>query len=871
VAINKNKIVELAQRLTAKGQFEKAIAEYQKLLKSDPGDIRTWLKVGDLYTRMGVRKEATETYLRVAEQYTKSGFHLKAIAVYKQILKLDPALFDVRRFLANSYMQLGLTSEALIQLEQLVDAYQRTNREDQLVEVLLQMGEIDPQNIATRLRIAEYLSKENRNDEAVKHFALACEELKKQGRIEDFLKVAERLLYHDSSQTDLTLETASLYLDRGKHKQALAKLQVCFVKNPRDLRTLELLAHAFQGLGQPDKAVSVYKEMSLLLVGPKNDLKRKEILETILALDPRNEAALNQMGRISTPEPKPMVSRQEAAIQGMAGVVDLPIPVRRQEGEISQVEEISQIEEISEIEEVSRVEEISEDDSAPSVQLSEEEIERRAAEIIAETDVLIKYGLLERAIDHLNQVFKIDTYNIDARERMKDLLLESGNVNEAISQLFFLVNIFHDSQPEGAVYYLHEILRIDPSNAKARKTLGELGGIMPEELDEASEEQGLGKQREQRDLKVIKEEEQVVIEGKPRKTAAKVFEKRGMKEAPSIPAVLFGSSSSIPNGPDEPEVGNEEIEAEEDMISDLTEDQVYSSIKEDSEVVAAGFDTSFSNLKSPEAPEFDPSKPLIDESSTSVTLKDLSDQIEDNVARSTGDFEEVKFEELSDRFPAAEDASGGEQPDIQDDLDEMAFFMEQGLVGEATQILDDLAAKYPDDPRVADAKRMIEQYDESEDADQEGEDASDGVVSRYQMDEQEEISEDDFSTHYDLGIAYKDMGLFDDAIQEFKIASGDPERTASAKMMIGMCYNCLERNEDAVEVFKEGLACQKLEQKHELGLLYELGVTFQMMGKRKSALACFKKISKIDPEFTDVPARIKALTRSVAASRKHDA
>ena len=42
MAINKNKIVEQAQRLTAKGQFEKAIAEYQKLVKSDPADPSTW-------------------------------------------------------------------------------------------------------------------------------------------------------------------------------------------------------------------------------------------------------------------------------------------------------------------------------------------------------------------------------------------------------------------------------------------------------------------------------------------------------------------------------------------------------------------------------------------------------------------------------------------------------------------------------------------------------------------------------------------------------------------------------------------------------------------------------------------------------------
>ena len=95
MSVNKNKITAQAQKYTAKGQFEKAILEYRKILKSDANDIRTWLKMGDLYTRMGARKEATETYLKVAEYYRNSDFHLKAVAVYKQVLKLYPTLLDV--------------------------------------------------------------------------------------------------------------------------------------------------------------------------------------------------------------------------------------------------------------------------------------------------------------------------------------------------------------------------------------------------------------------------------------------------------------------------------------------------------------------------------------------------------------------------------------------------------------------------------------------------------------------------------------------------------------------------------------------------------------------------------------------------------
>jgi tetratricopeptide (TPR) repeat protein len=125
---------------------------------------------------------------------------------------------------------------------------------------------------------------------------------------------------------------------------------------------------------------------------------------------------------------------------------------------------------------------------------------------------------------------------------------------------------------------------------------------------------------------------------------------------------------------------------------------------------------------------------------------------------------------------------------------------------------------------------------------------------------QEQISEGDFATHYDLGIAYKDMGLFDNAIEEFKIASGDPKKIAPSKMMIGMCYVNLNQMDDAIAIYKQGLSIDTLDQQQKLGLLYELGVTYQSMEKKNEALDCFNKIVGYDPKFADVKSRIATLT-----------
>ena len=87
--------MDAARKFVDKGQIDKAVKEYLRIVSEDPKDVRVWLKIGDLYAKKGAKQEATDTYLKVARFYHDQGFFLKAVAVYKQILKLDPRLVDV--------------------------------------------------------------------------------------------------------------------------------------------------------------------------------------------------------------------------------------------------------------------------------------------------------------------------------------------------------------------------------------------------------------------------------------------------------------------------------------------------------------------------------------------------------------------------------------------------------------------------------------------------------------------------------------------------------------------------------------------------------------------------------------------------------
>ena len=119
MAVNRTKVLEAAQKFQSKGQYDKAIAEYQKLVVEDPRDVRTLLKIGDLHTRRNKPKDAIEVYEKVAELYAKQGFFLKGVAVYKQILKLDPGHALTRCNLGYLFLDLGDVARARQELEAL--------------------------------------------------------------------------------------------------------------------------------------------------------------------------------------------------------------------------------------------------------------------------------------------------------------------------------------------------------------------------------------------------------------------------------------------------------------------------------------------------------------------------------------------------------------------------------------------------------------------------------------------------------------------------------------------------------------------------------------------------------------------------------
>jgi tetratricopeptide (TPR) repeat protein len=112
LALDKEKILALAQRYVLKGQSQKAIKEYLRLIEAEPKDKRLYLKLGDMYLKNAEDGKAIKEYLKLADLYAEEDLNFRAISIYKRILSIDSKYIDAFHKIAKLYLKEGLGGSA---------------------------------------------------------------------------------------------------------------------------------------------------------------------------------------------------------------------------------------------------------------------------------------------------------------------------------------------------------------------------------------------------------------------------------------------------------------------------------------------------------------------------------------------------------------------------------------------------------------------------------------------------------------------------------------------------------------------------------------------------------------------------------------
>ncbi len=262
MAFSKEKAHDRAEKYAARGQHDRAAREYQTIVEHDPKDVRAWLMLADSLARTGDRAGAVSRYQQVGDFYASGREYQKALAVYRQVLNLDPARLDIHYKCAQLNMEVGRVHDAIASFESIAQSQLSGGRVAEALQTYRTIADADPSVVSKRLRLAELYSRENMVADAVRAFRQAGQVLLDAGRHADFVRVAERLVYHKPDDRETVRALARVYLHLGDARHALMKLNGLLQGDPGDAAGLELLAETFMALGKPDKASSVIAELT---------------------------------------------------------------------------------------------------------------------------------------------------------------------------------------------------------------------------------------------------------------------------------------------------------------------------------------------------------------------------------------------------------------------------------------------------------------------------------------------------------------------------------------------------------------------------------------------------------------------------------
>jgi tetratricopeptide (TPR) repeat protein len=863
VAIDREKVLAAAQKYVEKKKYDKAVIEYERIIQEDPNDARTLLKMGDLQLKMEGYAAAVATYERVGKFYAQQGFSLKAIAVYKQIREIIgrhvPALEDkyahIAPKLASLYQELGLVSDALAALDEVATRLQRQNRDQEAIDVFRKVVDLDSSNPLPHLRLAEALSRAKDVDGAVAEFGTAAGQLLKLGRREDALKVLERLLHHKNDSTHAR-SAAELYLAKGTASdgmQALAKLQVCFQANPRDLDTLGLLARSFTQIGQAGKAIEVQKEMARIARDTGKVDLFQELLAKLTKLAPNDEGvkrlalgstvppASVQSVRPSSAPPPPR-DQTDPDTDGSASYEDVgesdieadeqPIELRRSLEPRPIADSDVVVDSSFEV-----VEEVNEPSTAAGTHT-------QIARILTDAATLRDSGMMVKALEALRIGIEISPRSIEAHLMLRDVLLEMGRTKQAAAQMVHLAGLLVDSlDSEAAARMLQEALAVEPDNAQASKMLRELGYELVEDPEGSDDD----------------------LDPNEARTAI------GQAYDPEAPLPSY----------DLEEIGPE------DVARRSYPDVNHKGPSPAAESAARPTGNSVEDIDDPFGEPL-PRFPLetAPESATAFELRGTSSRAQS---------------------PSAQpEAPRSGPPELESALEEAEFFASRGLFDDARVILHEQLSRLPNHPLLRERLTELEaqehgmqggsgtrpspaaeeaaavqdrSFDIAEslgDGDRAsgvGPGGGAGSASSDQVDVEEvfekfkagvaeQIPADDAQSHYDLGVAYKEMGLIEDAMREFEVAARDTKRASVCHSMIGTIH--LERGNlnEAIDAFQRGLQSPERTKDQEAALSYEIGAAYEVKRMTKLALDFFQRTARLIPSYRDTQERIRRLQKS---------
>jgi len=897
MAIDRTKIQKQAETYMASGKVDRAIDEFRKLLEDKSDDYNLMNRIGDACLQIGKLPDALDMFKRSGMGFEHLGFTNKAAAVFKKAHRAAPEDVDVAARLAETYRATNMIKDAIQIHIEVAEYFTKKGLLKRALEEFAKVVELDPKNLKNKVKLADLYNKEGIKERAAEIYLEVAEALAFEQMPAEAIQVLERAKSMTTSPK-LFLTQSRLSIVQKDLAAAAQHLREGLASNPRSSEILEALAEVELQAKAPERALEVLSQI------PQLPEKATVLCERALREMIRTNAADEGL-RLFKPIGREFARRgmgDQASRTIHSAFQGIPIPIEawiqladiaHQGGDRqARIDALSQAHALAvpsndgslirNLEEQLQALGIASSEiaapalpsipegfrdipgsprqSLPSFDSTEVDPIKRIQiqQLQREAESYLRSRFNDRAQDAYQKILEFDPTNQDAINRIAEIFKASG-VMTKVQQHY--VKMAEKLAPMGqrqlALEMLDKAEELFPGSTRLhRRMLGLATAPAPDPFAAPPQiplrtEPVAAPPEAMSDLDVL-----IALDD-----SGAGYERPATPAPPSPiahPAIALGISGQSP----EPEI----LSASDLQWAPPEEEEILPADSElPPEIEPLELEPlPFAQGKVPVAPPQMPTPkpppaPVAAPAAGPVTPPpaEISEELESTLSDidfqlDYGSPDEAKIEiknaletwpdhpELLRRLDRTEDELhrlGHEEapPTLAEDADFTHSFFD------LTDVLGDALMEPGEGEEMHDATHVVEKIH-----------SVDELFNAFREGVEQQVQVDDYETHYNLGIAYKEMMLIDPALEEFKKAMRDPERTLECCSMLAICEQVQGNLETAVEWLHQGIDAPGFPPEDSIGLRYDLGEMLEQLGRTEEARKEFQIVFDMDAEYRDV-------------------
>jgi len=815
--MNFEKLKETARKFEQKEEWRRAIDVYQQAIREfeaghDPApDLAIYNRVGDLYLKANEPGAAVQAYEKAADLYKEQGFYNNAIALCGKILRVNPGRIQTYLTLAHLHARKNVVIEAKKNLLEYLERMNALGQLDQAFEAVKDFADQFPSNKEIRLMLSELLRASDRFEEAREQLEKLATDLEARGDTQGARKTLARLQALDAEESDTTPKAPSrpkpgelVFLDTGgdaggSHRRVSRKSPARGVESAT--RIVERTP-SLPKMDMPDEAAAEKQQIGI------ETSSLTDVPLTLESAQPISDEAQMEMTHLEVAQTlgfEPTITEESSAdqVKPLDGLeIDAPLP------------------DTVDIE------------LAPDLGIernleAEEEVENITS---SELDLIAPESLEETS------------------DLTDDLALDLPVTEESAEDEGLGLDLIDPDAPLTSI----------PTEDLP---LADFGAEEPVEVEETGSEVDFLEVPEARQLTVDELEDQVLEDPDNPDTHRALGE-----------ALLAAGESS--RGQEELELALSAYENREDWdhASDLVSELIRldpSGVRYHQKRVELAF-------RGGDRTRLLDAYVELGDALMRVGALDKAVAVYRRVV--DHDPENARAQAALDSLAPPEEASpaqGGleaEEPegeiDIQEATEDELAESEEPEERRAPRLsapmfapssdFVDLGSLVLDDDRPRDLRMRVEDEEPTGD---EQKDFNE-MLTQFKRGVDENIDAEDFQAHYDLGVAFREMGLLDESIAEFQKALRAPEGRLRTSEALGTAFFDKKQFAIAEAILRRAVESLGASDEEQIGLLYWLGRAREEQGKIDTALPCYERVLAVDIGFQDAGGRISRLAGS---------